>query len=124
MRGHGEGTGAEVPPITLTTAPWEEVTRPPAMMVNQAIVGGIAIGMFDFANGDIKERARARRLGSRPRRSGLPASGDLRSARRNYDARSRLPRSRFRYLTNERITDPYSDLVDKIQVGESLDEAN
>jgi hypothetical protein len=121
IRDRGAGSAAQVRPTTPST-PWEEVTRPPAVMVNQAIVGGIAIGMFDLAKSDINERVRGRtpRIDAEEiRTAGIRGLAiGTQELRRTLETAA----SRFRNLTDERLANRYSDLVDKIQVGETLDE--
>ena len=40
--------------------PWDSVLRPPAEMVTEAVVGGIALGMYELAQHHIIERAHGR----------------------------------------------------------------
>lgn len=122
IRRRSDGSAAQVPPTTPSTTPWEEFTRPPTMMVNQAIVGGIAVGMFDLAKGDMNKRARGRtpRIDAKE----IRAAGIRGLAIGTQELRHTLETaaSRFRSLADERLPDPYLDLVDKIQVGETLDD--
>lgn len=121
IRRRNDGSAAQVPPTTPSTTPWEEFTRPPTTMVNQAIVGGIAVGMFDLSKGDLNKRARGRtpRIDAEEiRDAGIRG---LEIGTQELRRTLQTAASRFRSFADERLPDQYSDVVDKIQVGETLD---
>ena len=89
-------------------------------MVNQAIVGGIAMGMFDLSKRHINERARGRTPRIAPEE--IRASGMRGVAIGIEELRATLATAsaRFGTLAEPTVGEPYKDLVDKIQVGDTI----
>jgi hypothetical protein len=100
-----------------STTPWEPALRPPAAMINQAIVGGIAIGMFDLAKQHIIERAHGRIPYIVPEEIRARGIEGIAIGTRELQATLATAAERFGFLATEPLNERYADLVDRIQVG-------
>jgi hypothetical protein len=100
-----------------STTPWEPALRPPVAMINQAIVGGIAIGMFDLAKQHITERARGRTPDIAPEEIRARGIQGIAIGTRELQATLATAAERFGFLATEPLDERYADLVDRIQVG-------
>jgi hypothetical protein len=100
-----------------STTPWEPALRPPAAMINRAIIGGIAIGMFDLAKEHITERARGRTPDIAPEAIRARGIEGIAIGTRELQATLATAAERFGFLATEPLDERYADFVDRIQVG-------
>jgi hypothetical protein len=100
-----------------STTPWEPALRPPVAMINRAIVGGIAIGMFDLVKHHITERARGRTPDIAPEEIRARGIEGIAIGTRELQATLATAAERFGFLATEPLDERYADLVDRIQVG-------
>jgi hypothetical protein len=104
--------------------PWEEALRPSAVMANQAIVGGIAIGMFDLAKQHNLGRVRGRIPRIEPEEIRARGVEGISVGTKALQAMLATAAERFGSLAEESMDEQISDLVEKIQVRQTLvDEA-
>ena len=99
---------------------WEELTRPPAAMVNQAIVGGIATGMFDLAKQHIEERARGRAPEIAPEEIRAAGIEGIAIGMRTLQSTLRSAVQELGGLVDQDLDERYRDIVDGIQVDETI----
>jgi hypothetical protein len=102
------------------TAPWDELTRPPAAMVNQAIVGGIAAGMFDLAKQHIEERARGRTPRIEPEEIRAAGAKGIEIGMGTLRSTLATAAQELGALADEDRSKGYRDIVEGIQVGEMI----
>jgi hypothetical protein len=103
-----------------STTPWEPALRPPAAMIDQAIVGGIAVGMFDLAKRHINERARGRTPDIAPEEIRARGIDGIAIGTRELQATLATAAERLGFLAREPVDERYADLVDRIQVGNRI----
>ena len=112
----------EAPPTPRdeSTNSWDELTRPPAAMVNQAIVGGIATGMFDLAKHHIEERARGRTPRIEPEEIRAAGVEGIALGAETMQATLASAVEQLRGFAGEGLAEGYREIVDGIQVGETV----
>jgi hypothetical protein len=100
-------------------APWQELTRPPAAMVNEAIVGGIATGMFPLAQQHIEERARGRTPRIKPEAIRDAAIEGIGIGTRTLRATMSDAAEQLSGLATVDLEEGYREIIDRIQVGDT-----
>jgi hypothetical protein len=102
--------------------PWDRVARPPADMVNQAIVGGMAIGMFGLSKRHINERARGRIARISPEEIRDAGMEGLELGRRELRAAFHATATRFEALAEPPAAERHRHLAERIDVGSRMDD--
>ena len=108
------------PPPVPKGAEWEQALRPSAVMANQAIVGGIAIGMFDLAKQHQLGRVRGRIPRIDPGEIRARGAEGIAIGTKALQGMLATAAERFGALAEEPLDERYADLVGQIQVGETL----